>query len=202
MKRIVIFASGSGSNAENIIDYFWRRPAMSIQFEIFTNNKNAGVIERARRLHIPCALFSKEQFNNKSFLKAIANADLIILAGFLWLIPEYLVKQYQDKIVNIHPALLPSYGGKGMYGSKVHEAVIENKEVQSGITIHYVNEKYDEGKILLQARCEVTSFDDPDSLAEKIHKLEYAYFPIVIDFMQDRSQVCLGSFLRESTTSV
>lgn len=181
MKRIVIFASGSGSNAEKIIDYFWRRPAMSIQFEIFTNNKNAGVIDRARRLHIPCALFSKEQFNDETFLDAIGDADLIILAGFLWLIPEYLVKHYQDKIVNIHPALLPSYGGKGMYGSKIHEAVIENKEKQSGITIHYVNEKYDEGKILLQARCEVTSSDDPDSLAEKIHELEYVYYPIVID---------------------
>lgn len=181
MKRVLIFASGSGSNAENIIDYFWRRPALSIQFEIFTNNKNAGVIDRARRLHIPCALINKDQFNDEQLLKAIGEVDLIVLAGFLWLIPDYLIKAYPDKIINIHPALLPAYGGKGMYGDRVHKAVIENKEKQSGISIHYVNENYDEGEIILQARCKVSKEDSPESLAEKIHKLEHTYFPIVVE---------------------
>ena len=181
MKRILIFASGSGSNAENIIDYFWRRPALSIQFEIFTNNKNAGVVGRARRLQIPCALIDKEQFNDEIFLKALGEVDLIILAGFLWLLPDYLVKAFPNKIINIHPALLPAYGGKGMYGDRVHKAVIENKENQSGISIHYVNEKYDEGEIILQARCKVNKEDTPETLAEKIHKLEHAYFPLVVE---------------------
>lgn len=181
MKRVLIFASGSGSNAEKIIDYFWRRPALSIQFEIFTNNKNAGVIDRARRLHIPCALIDKDQFNDEQLLKAIGEVDLIVLAGFLWLIPDYLIKAYPDKIINIHPALLPAYGGKGMYGDRVHKAVIENKEKQSGISIHYVNENYDEGELILQARCKVANEDSPESLAEKIHKLEHTYFPIVVE---------------------
>jgi len=181
MKRILIFASGSGSNAENIIDFFWRRPAMSLQFEIFTNNKNAGVIDRARRLQIPCALIDKDQFNDESFLKAIGEVDLIVLAGFLWLVPDYLTKAFANKIINIHPALLPAYGGKGMYGDRVHKAVIENKEEQSGISIHYVNEKYDEGEMILQAHCKVEEGETPESLAGKIHKLEHAYFPIVIE---------------------
>lgn len=181
MKRILIFASGSGSNAENIIDYFWKRPKLSVHFEIFTNNENAGVVDRARRLHIPCALITKEQFTDENVLKQLGESDLIVLAGFLWLIPDYIVKHYKDKIINIHPALLPSYGGKGMYGDKVHEAVVSNKEKQSGITIHYVNEKYDEGRILLQARCDVLENDTPETLAQKIHELEYTYYPIVVE---------------------
>ena len=181
MKRILIFASGSGSNAENIIDYFWRRPKLSVQIEIFTNNRKAGVVDRARRLQIPCALLTKEQFGDEKFLELIGEADLIVLAGFLWLLPPHFITKYKNKIVNIHPALLPAYGGKGMYGEKVHETVLANKEEQSGITIHYVNEAYDEGKIILQARCEIDPTDTVDSLAEKIHKLEYAYFPIAIE---------------------
>lgn len=181
MKRVLLFASGSGSNVENIINYFWRRPKLAVQFEIYTNNENAGVVQRARRLQIPCGLITKEQFNSEALVEQLGEADLIVLAGFLWLIPDFLVKQYQDKIINIHPALLPSYGGKGMYGEKVHKAVVENKEEQSGITIHYVNEKYDEGKILLQARCSVSAEDDHETLASKIHELEYVYYPIVIE---------------------
>lgn len=181
MKRVLLFASGSGSNVENIINYFWRRPKLAVQFEIFTNNENAGVVQRARRLQIPCALISKEQFNNEALIDQLGDADLIVLAGFLWLIPGFMVKNYADKIINIHPALLPAYGGKGMYGDKVHQAVIENKEEQSGISIHYVNEKYDEGNIILQAMCKITADDDYISLGNKIHELEYVYYPIVIE---------------------
>lgn len=181
MKRIVIFASGSGSNAENIIQYFWRRPKEAIQFEIYTNNEHAGVVKRAQRLHIPCALITKEQFNDSSFADHLGEVDLIVLAGFLWMIPEYMVQKYENKIINIHPALLPDYGGKGMYGDKVHRSVLDNKESQSGITIHYVNEAYDEGKIILQARCAVSKDDSIDTLAKKVHDLEYIYFPIVVE---------------------
>ena len=181
MKRVLLFASGSGSNAENIIDYFWKRPKLSIQFEIYTNNENAGVVSRARRLQIPCGLITKEQFNDPNFIDQLGEVDLIVLAGFLWLIPDFMVKNYGDKIINIHPALLPAYGGKGMYGDKVHESVIENKEEQSGITIHYVNENYDEGKILLQARCAINNEDTAETLANKIHELEYTYYPIIVE---------------------
>lgn len=181
MKRILLFASGSGSNAENIIDYFWKRPKLSVQFEIYTNNENAGVVDRARRLQIPCGLITKEQFNDPELVNKLGEVDLIVLAGFLWLIPDFMVKNYPDKIINIHPALLPAYGGKGMYGDKVHEAIIENKEEQSGITIHYVNEKYDEGKILLQARCPINTEETAETLAKKVHELEYTYYPIVVE---------------------
>lgn len=181
MKRIVIFASGSGSNAENIVEYFWRRPSLSIQFEVYTNNEKAGVVNRCRKLHIPCILIDKDQFNDPSFLEMIGEPDLIILAGFLWLIPPYFVNRFTDKIINIHPSLLPLYGGKGMYGDKVHQSVLKNKDPQTGITIHIVNEKYDEGKILLQARCDVIEGDDIDSLSKKVHKLEHTYFPVLIE---------------------
>jgi len=181
MKRIVIFASGSGSNAENIIQYFWRRPKEAIQFVIYTNNEHAGIVKRAQRLQIPCGLITKEQLNDPSFADHLGEADLIILAGFLLMIPPYLVKQYPNKIINIHPALLPAYGGKGMYGDRVHQSVLDNKESQSGITIHYVNEAYDEGEIILQAHCFVSKDDTVDTLAKKIHDLEYRYYPIVVE---------------------
>lgn len=181
MKRIVLFASGSGSNVENIVNYFRNKNRNDLAFEVFTNNSSAGVIERANRLAIPLTVFSKEEFIDPSFLLKIKDADLIVLAGFLWLIPEYLVKKFTHKIINIHPALLPKYGGKGMYGDRVHKAVITNRDKQSGISIHYVNEKYDEGLILLQATCMVKPEDDYQSLAAKIHDLEYTYFPIVIE---------------------
>lgn len=180
MKNIVIFASGSGSNAENIYNYVKNNDEINISL-IVTNNKNAFVIERAKKLNIPCEIITKSQFqDSNSVLNTLKkyNADLIVLAGFLLLIPEYLIEKY--KIINIHPALLPKYGGKGMYGDNVHKAVIENKEIESGITIHYVNSKYDEGKIIFQAKCKVTPDDTFETLAEKIHKLEYEHFPHVI----------------------
>jgi len=180
VKSIVIFASGSGTNAENIIQYFNQSDSIGWVSRIFTNNAKAGVIKRAENHDVPVTIFERDTFKSERFLKQIGNPDIIVLAGFLWLVPNYLVKAFPNKIVNIHPALLPKYGGKGLYGSKVHESVIVNNEKQSGISIHYVNEKYDEGEIVLQARCQVTPEDTPDSLAQKIHELEYAYFPVTI----------------------
>ena len=180
MKNIVIFASGSGTNAENFIRYFNQPDSIGKVSRIFTNNADAGVITRAGNYRVPVTVFNRVSFKSESFLEQIGRPDLIVLAGFLWLIPDYFIKAFPGKIINIHPALLPKYGGKGMYGSRVHESVIENNEKQSGITIHFVNEKYDEGEIILQARCSVSPEDTPDSLAQKIHQLEYAYFPITI----------------------
>ncbi len=180
MKNIVIFASGSGSNAENIYNYLKNYNNINISL-IITNNKNAYVIERAKKLNIPCEIIPKSQFKNSDFVLNTLkkhNANLIVLAGFLLLIPEYLINNY--KIINIHPALLPNYGGKGMYGDNVHKAVIKNKEKESGITIHFVNNKYDEGKIIFQAKCDILPNDTYESLAEKIHALEYKHFPHVI----------------------
>lgn len=183
MKRIAIFASGSGSNAENIYDYFKGNDRVEISL-ILTNNSTAKVIERANRLAIPFEIFDRETFYQTTKIVDLLKSkyiDLIVLAGFLWLIPEQLVKSFPDRIINIHPALLPKYGGKGMYGDRVHESVISNGEKESGITIHFVNEKYDEGNIIFQAKCEVSSSDNASDLAQKIHALEYQYFPIVIE---------------------
>ena len=180
MKNIVIFASGSGSNAENIYNYIKNNDNINISL-IVTNNNNAYVIERAKKLNVPCEIITKSEFKNPEFVLNTLkeyNTDLIVLAGFLLLIPEYLINEY--KIINIHPALLPNYGGKGMYGDNVHKAVIENKEKESGITIHFVNNKYDDGKIIFQAKCEILPQDTFETLAEKIHALEYEHFPHVI----------------------
>jgi phosphoribosylglycinamide formyltransferase-1 len=181
MKRIVIFASGSGSNAENIHHQFANENIEIVA--IFCNNEKAGVIERANRLNIPLHLFNRNDFNNTNIVDQEIlsyHPDLIVLAGFLWKIPERLIALFPNKIINIHPALLPNYGGKGMYGHFVHNAVINAKETKSGITIHYVNEHYDEGKYIFQAECEVTSNDSPETLADKIHQLEFANFPQII----------------------
>lgn len=182
-KRIAIFASGSGSNAENIHQYFATNNEVEV-VAILTNNSNAKVIERANRLNIDSKVFDRTSFYNTSeivdYLKA-KQIDLVILAGFLWMIPENLIKAFPNKIINIHPALLPKYGGKGMYGDNVHKAVIENKEAESGITIHFVNEKYDEGKIIFQAKCTILPTDNYEDLANKIHALEYEHFPKVIE---------------------
>ena len=181
MKRIVIFASGSGSNAENIHTQFANENIEIVA--IFCNNDKAGVIERANRLQIPLHLFNRNDFNNTNIVdQEILNyqPDLIVLAGFLWKIPERLIQLFPNKIINIHPAILPTYGGNGMYGHFVHEAVINSKETKSGITIHYVNENYDEGDYIFQAECEVTSNDTPETLADKIHLLEFAHFPQII----------------------
>ncbi len=182
MKKIAIFASGSGSNAENIIKFFKNDPQNSV-IGVFCNKPDAFVLERARRLNIPAFVFNKEDFyRSDRILSQMSElgVDLIVLAGFLWKVPEPIIDAYEYRIINIHPALLPRYGGKGMYGMHVHEAVIAAGEKESGITVHYVNRHYDKGAAIFQARCEVTPEDTPDSLAAKIHDLEYEYFPKVV----------------------
>lgn len=183
MKRIAIFASGSGSNAEKISAYFSDRTDVEVTL-ILTNNPQAGVIARARKLHIPVLVFDRKTFYESERILDILknnNIDLVVLAGFMMLIPTYLVDGFENKIINIHPALLPKYGGKGMYGSFVHEAVVAAGEKESGITIHFVNEHYDEGNIIFQTSCEVLPGDTPDDVATKIHVLEHTHFPQVID---------------------
>ncbi len=183
MNNIILFASGSGTNVENIVNFFKNTPDINVSY-ILTNNPDAYVIQRAKRLGVPVRVFNRQDFYKNGaildFLKK-EDPDLIVLAGFLWLIPSDIITSFPNKIINIHPALLPKYGGKGMYGSKVHEAVIANKETESGITIHYVNEKYDEGNIIFQAKCKISTGDTPEDVAEKVHKLEYEHFPKVIN---------------------
>ncbi|MEP0985890.1 phosphoribosylglycinamide formyltransferase [Ekhidna sp.] len=178
--NLAILASGSGSNAENIVQYFEQHEIIQVK-EILSNKKDAFVHERAKKLNIPSYTFSKEEFQDTSFIKRLADIDYIVLAGFLWLIPKYLVSAFQNRIINIHPALLPKYGGKGMYGDRVHKSVIDARERKSGITIHLVDEKYDEGAHLFQAECLISDQDTPQTLAQKIHKLEYEHFPQVIE---------------------
>jgi len=185
--NIVIFASGSGSNAEQLVKHFGQIDGINVT-GIFANKSNAYVLERAKNLNVPSEVFDRAAFKKESFLEILEKyqADYLVLAGFLWKVPDYLIQAFPDKIINIHPALLPGYGGKGMYGEHVHNAVIANKEKQSGITIHLVNENYDEGRILFQASCDISENDTPDSLATKIHKLEHEYFPkIVEDYVRD-----------------
>ncbi len=182
--NIAIFASGSGSNAENLIEKFKDHPFIRIKL-IVTNNPTAGVIERAKRLKKTVHIISKKALTNYTnqiidFLKS-EEINMIVLAGFLLKVPKELITAFPHHIINIHPALLPKYGGKGFYGSHVHQAVIDNKESESGITIHYVNEEYDEGQIILQEKCSVTPTDTPETLANKIHELEYIYFPVAVE---------------------
>lgn len=181
MKRIVIFASGSGSNAENIYHYFDNNKVKISGF--LTNNKKAKVLERADRLQIESAVFNRVDFLSEDFLNypLLKEVDLIVLAGFLWKLPEYLITAYPNKIINIHPALLPKYGGKGMYGMNVHNAVVENQETETGITIHYVNENYDEGAIIFQATTPVLKTDSSEDVVAKIHELEFEHFPKIIE---------------------
>jgi phosphoribosylglycinamide formyltransferase-1 len=183
MKNIAIFASGSGTNAENIITYFSTRNSAKVAL-VLSNRRDAFVLERATRLNVPSYFFDRNGFyETGSVLSCLVShkTDLIVLAGFLWLVPENILKQFNRKIVNIHPALLPGYGGKGMYGDHVHNAVIKNGEKESGITIHFVNESYDEGDIIFQARCKVDPSDTPYTLARKIHLLEYQHYPRIIE---------------------
>lgn len=182
MKRIVLFASGSGSNAEQIITYFSANADVEVAL-IVSNNPKAGVIERARRLHIPVLLFDRETFYNTDRITTLLQhqaIDLIVLAGFMWLMPDQLVGAFPNRIINIHPALLPKFGGKGMYGHFVHEAVVAAGEQESGITIHYVNERYDEGQIIFQASCPVLPTDTPHDVAHKVQALEHAHYPRVV----------------------
>ena len=180
MINLAIFASGSGTNAENITKYFQTHPHISVG-KIFANRPNAYVLKRAEKLEVPATVFNKEAFKDRTFLKKLEGIDYIILAGFLWLIPPYLLEAFPNKIINIHPALLPKFGGKGMYGDRVHQAVLDAGEKESGITIHLVNEKYDEGEVLFQEKCQVDPQDTPETLARKIHALEHECFPKVIE---------------------
>ncbi|MEP1034036.1 phosphoribosylglycinamide formyltransferase [Ekhidna sp.] len=185
--NLAILASGSGSNAENIAKYFETHPHIQVK-EILSNKANAFVHERAKQLDIPSFTFSKNEFQDTSFIKRLEDIDYIILAGFLWLIPKYLVKAFPNRIINIHPALLPNFGGKGMYGENVHKAVIESGIKESGITIHLVNEEYDKGEVLHQAKCEIIGDDTAESLVKKIHVLEFEHFPRVIEeYIQSRN---------------
>lgn len=183
MIRIAVFASGSGSNAENLVRYFMGHKLARVHL-ILTNNNNAGVIERAKRLNVPYNIFSKDFFSNgQSVIDRLKSEkiDFIVLAGFLRLIPGPITECYGNRIINIHPALLPLHGGKGFFGENVHKAVIASGSIMSGITIHHVNERFDEGEIIFQAGCHVTKTETPESLLQKIHALEYAYLPVVVE---------------------
>lgn len=184
MKSLILFASGQGSNAKAIINYFETNPEVSIDL-IVCNNPNAGVIQMAKQEGIPLMLITKNSWTKPDFLNKLVlqKPDLIVLAGFLWKIPTTLVQAFQNKIINLHPALLPKYGGKGMYGMRVHEAVKAAGEAESGITIHWVNEDYDEGSILVQAHCRVLQKDTPEEIANRIHHLEHHFLPRTIEFL-------------------
>jgi phosphoribosylglycinamide formyltransferase-1 len=190
-KKIVVFASGSGTNAENIIKYFQKSPHASV-VAVFSNKSSAKVLKRAHDLKVKALHFDRDSlYNSYDVLHILEdiNPDLIVLAGFMWIFPEDILKRFPNKIINIHPALLPKYGGKGMYGKNVHEAIIQNKEKESGISIHYVNKHYDEGKLIFQAKTKISEEDTPETLAQKIHKLEHKHFPEIIQhLLQKKSQ--------------
>ncbi len=183
IKNVAIFASGEGTNAQTIIDYFKSSDRIKIAL-VVSNKSTANVLNRAKNNSIPTLVIDRNSFyESNAVVEQLkeANIDLVVLAGFLWMIPENLIKAFPDKIINIHPALLPKFGGKGMFGINVHNAVIDAKEKESGITIHFVNEKYDEGKIIAQYKCEILESESPESLAMKIHELEYNHFPKAIE---------------------
>lgn len=182
-KNIAIFASGSGTNAENIIRYFRGNNLIKVSL-VLSNKNDAYVLERAHRLQVPSEVFLKDDWISGERILAFLRQhciDFIVLAGFLVRVPEVLLHAYPDKIINIHPALLPKYGGKGMYGDRVHETVVAAGEKESGITIHYINEHYDEGDIIFQVKCPVLPEDSPGDVAQKVHFLEYEYYPLVIE---------------------
>jgi phosphoribosylglycinamide formyltransferase-1 len=182
MKRIAVMASGSGTNAQRFIEHFRAHPAAQVVL-VGCDQPQAGVLQRAWDLHVPSYLFNGQELRDGTVLRELLGQgiDLVVLAGFMRLIPAEMVRAFPDRIVNIHPALLPKFGGKGMFGHRVHEAVIAAGEQESGITIHLVNERYDEGRILFQAKCPVLPADTPDSLAERIHALEHAHYPRVVE---------------------
>lgn len=182
-KQIAIFASGSGTNAERIMSHFKDHPLAGVSV-VLSNKPDARVLERAARFNVETRVFEREEFYKSNRIQDFLEErkiDLIALAGFLWLIPPELIRAFEGRIVNIHPALLPKYGGKGMYGMHVHEAVLASGDRESGISIHYVNEVYDEGRIIHQARCPVKPDDTPESLAGRIHELEYRDYPVIIE---------------------
>ena len=182
MKKIAILASGEGTNAERIIQYFTHHPTVKVVV-VMTNKSEAGVIRRAEKLRIPVEYLPASAFKEGKATEQLRKyeADFIVLAGFLLRIPNDMLETYPNRIVNIHPSLLPKFGGKGMYGNRVHEVVLEAQEKESGITIHYINEHYDEGAIILQVQCPVVEGDTPDTLANRVHQLEYEHYPKVIE---------------------
>jgi len=184
--NIAIFASGSGSNAENIARYFERKAKDAVTL-ILTNNPQAGVISRARQLQIPIFVFTKDQLESGAVLEILQRQqiDFVVLAGFLKLIPENILNLFPKRVINIHPALLPKYGGRGMYGHKVHEAVKSSGDEETGITIHYVNGKYDEGDIILQVKEKIRARDTIADIEKTVHRLEYNYYPEVIEDLLD-----------------
>ena len=183
LKKVAIFASGSGSNAQSIIEYFNKKESIDVSF-IISNKSDAFVVKRAKKLGVKCFVFNIESFkNNLGILEILTKhkVDWIVLAGFLLKVPEYIIEKYENRILNIHPALLPKYGGKGMYGVHVHRSVLQNKETESGISIHLVNKNYDEGKIIFQAKCKVFKKDTVELLSKRIHQLEHLHYPKVIE---------------------
>ena len=181
-KKIVILASGNGSNAEAIMHHFDSSTKIEVS-SIISNNRQAGVFDRAKRFLVPCLWMDKKSFESDVVLDFLLTEqpDLIVLAGFLWKIPASLVQTFPNKIINIHPALLPKYGGKGMYGAHVHRAVKESGDAHTGITIHYVNEHYDEGGVIFQTQVDVVPADTPDTIAQKVHQLEHKHFSLIIE---------------------
>lgn len=182
MKKIILFATGNGTNVENIIHHFKSKTDIVIA-GIFSNNPNAKVLDKANKYAIPTVVFNKEELSNGFVLNLIneIKPDLIILSGFLLKFPEQIIDKYQQKVINIHPALLPKYGGKGMYGMNVHQAVFENNELETGITIHYVDKNYDEGNIVFQETVSIATCNSPEEIADKVHELEHNFFPKVIE---------------------
>ena len=182
MKQIVVFASGSGSNAENIISYFKKGDLASVM-AVFSNNAEAQVLHRAKKHGVPAVVFSKEELQTEKVLQKVNEfkPDLIVLAGFLLKFPDNIINAYPNQIINIHPALLPKYGGKGMYGMNVHRAVLENGEKETGISIHHVNSDYDEGKLIAQYKVSIEHCADSECIAQKIHEIEQEHFPKVIE---------------------
>jgi len=182
MKKIVLFASGSGTNAENIINHF-KDSAVAKVVAVISNNPNAKVLERAANHQVPGFVFLKDDFSTDKVLYKIQEIkpDLIVLAGFLLKFPSNIIELYPNKIINIHPALLPKYGGKGMYGMNVHKAILENQEAETGISIHYVDEHYDNGDMIFQQKVSIGNCQTPEEIAQKVHELEHEYFPKVIE---------------------
>lgn len=181
--QIAVFASGSGTNTQSIINYFRNTNTANIAC-IISNNKESYVLQRAKNENIDFLVIDHDNFINSEGIISYfeqKKVDFIVLAGFLWLIPKFLIDKFEKRIINIHPALLPKYGGKGMYGMRVHKAVFDNKEEETGITIHYVNEKYDEGNIIFQAKTKISTADTPEIIAQKVHKLEYEHYPKIIE---------------------
>ncbi len=183
MKRIAIFASGSGSNAQRIMEHFKRNKEMEVAL-VLCNKPDAYVLQRADNFEVPTHVFTKEElYHTNSIDNLLKNLeiDLIVLAGFMWLIPERLIHAYPKRMVNIHPALLPKFGGEGMYGQKVHEAVLQSGDAETGISVHYINKNFDEGEIIYQSRCPVDKNDDAEKLAYKVHQLEHLHYPKIIE---------------------